>query len=163
MKKTFIIILISFTLMNYIYKKNNTKNNEIKKDLSNDYIETIPENAKPFIMQLTNNDIILTTDNIEKYNKKIVEKNDSMYNLESITTLTKNDVLELITKYKVPSIPKYNGNKEVTKYDIEIMKEHCSTAFLGATFSCQSYTALASLPRDGTTHSGQGPAISFNN
>lgn len=131
MKKIFIIILLFFSLMTYFYKQDTTKLKEMAKDYimekdinkTEDYIETIPKNASIFINQLKTDDIILTSEDIEKYNQKIKEKTSSMYDL-TITTLSKNDVENLINMYKVPSLPKYNNNKEVTKEDIDFMKSN---------------------------------------
>lgn len=107
MKKILITILLLLSI-NYF----NIKNNNHQKDKKN-YVETIKEHALPFINQLENNDIILTPKEIEEHNKKILNKTKSMYNLNTIKSITKKEILDLISSYKIPTLPKYNNGIEI--------------------------------------------------
>lgn len=71
---------------------------------------------------IENDEIILTNKEIEEYNKQTESKTDTLYNLLSYKTLTKEEITELIKKYKMPIIPKYDGEISIsllTAYKIE--------------------------------------------
>lgn len=112
MKKTFIIIVLLLSIKYLNNTLNIKQNNET-------FIETIKENALPFINQLENDNILLTTSEIKNFNEKTMAKTSSMYNLNNINNLTKKELLDLINKYKIPKLPKYNNNKEISQNDIE--------------------------------------------
>ncbi len=113
-----IIVLVLCTACSFNNKLEDHK--EIKYDDS--YIEVIPENAKKFIKD--DDQIILTLDEIFKYNEEIKSKTDSIFDLKELKKLTSNEIRSLITKYKVPSLPKYTGKGEVTSEDVNIMVDN---------------------------------------
>ena len=61
---------------------------------------------------------------IKEYNKKIKEKTTFIFDLNSITNLTKEDVLNYINSYTIPKLPKYNGNNKVTQNDIKVILDN---------------------------------------
>lgn len=71
---------------------------------------------------IDNDEIILTTKEIEEYNKQTESKTDTIYNLLSYKNLTKEEITEFIKQYKMPIIPKYDGEVPIsltTAYKIE--------------------------------------------
>ena len=125
MVKKYTIILILFINIILITGCNNIKDKKIKEKevVEDEYIEIIPDNAIKFIENLDNS-IILSTDEIKEYNKKIKEKTTFIFDLNSITNLTKEDVLNYINSYTIPKLPKYNGNNKVTQNDIKVILDN---------------------------------------
>ena len=92
---------------------------EDKQDKIDDsYIEILEEDSNYFISKLSDNEILLNQDEIKEYNNIIESKTDSLYNL-NINSLTKNEVLNYINKYKLPNLPKYNNGVLITNNDIK--------------------------------------------
>ena len=56
--------------------------------------------------------VILTLQEIQEYNKKIKERTNTLYDIDNINNLTKEDIIEFITSYNLPKLPKYDGNIE---------------------------------------------------
>ncbi len=121
-------LIIYGILLTLIYTGcSNEKHNIIVKDeFKDEHMEIIPENSIPFIEKLDVNDILLTTNEIEKYNKNIMAKSNTMYDLDNIKNVSKSDILSYINYYKIPDLPKYNGNVEVSLNEIEIILENRS-------------------------------------
>ena len=92
--------------------------------ITEDYIETVPENAKDFINLIEDNAILLTPDEITKYNEKMKEKADMVYDINQIHSLTKQEILTYINSYQIPSLPKYDGKRLVTQKDTETILEN---------------------------------------
>ena len=61
-----------------------------------------------------NDKVILNELEISIWNESIKSKTNDLYDIFNISKLTKEDVLNYITKYNIPSLPKYDGKKEVT-------------------------------------------------
>lgn len=117
MKKTITFILIILGLINLkLHPK-------IKKENINEHIETLNEKALSFIKEDDNN-ILLSISEIQKYNQNISKNTNSLYDLEKITSLSKEEVLNYINLYKLPELPKYNSNKKITKNEINYIIEN---------------------------------------
>jgi len=117
MKKTITFILIILGLINLkLHPK-------IKKENINEHIETLNEKALSFIKEDDNN-ILLSISEIQKYNQNISKNTNSLYDLEKITSLSKEEVLNYINLYKLPELPKYNSNKKITKNEINYILEN---------------------------------------
>lgn len=95
-------------------KKEPTKTVEERK-YEEAYIETIPKNAEGFIEQLKDDNIILTTKQIDEYNQEISSKTNSIYEIDAIEEISTKERKEYIESYKLPSMPKYHNNLEITK------------------------------------------------
>ncbi len=93
------------------------------KDIDDSYIEIVPENSKAFIFNLSDNDILLTIDEIKEYNRLIESKTDYLYNM-NITSLSKEKILNYINSYTIPKLPKYNDGKLITNSDINDIFEN---------------------------------------
>ncbi len=89
---------------------------KIEEEINNDYIEEVPKNSDKFL-KLVNDDLIMNEEEIERYNQNIKEKVDMIYDMD-IKSITKKEILKYIESYSIPSLPKYNGSKEVTKEQI---------------------------------------------
>lgn len=100
-------------------KKDNISDDNIV-TYDDSYIEVIPDSAKKFIDGLAD-DIILTPHEIEEYNAEIRSKTDSIFNLSEIDSITSSEIRNLITKYTVPTLPKYTGNGAVTNSEVNNM------------------------------------------
>ncbi len=87
----------------------------LEEAVDENYIEEIPENAKKFLTLIEDDSIILTEEEIERYNEEIKKKADMVYDLEKTTSLTKSEILSYINSYQLPTLPKYNGNTTLTK------------------------------------------------
>ncbi len=119
--KKIIILLLVIICTGCSFNKEIKNNEEIKYDDS--YIEIIPPNAIDFIKE-NDNEIILTLEEIEKYNEEIKTKTDSIFDLYKINKLTNEEISNLINKYKVPTLPKYNDLEEVTTSQINEMLDN---------------------------------------
>lgn len=109
-----LIILLCFGCSN----KKKIKNEDVKKEeLRDDYIEVIPSSALKYIENL-DNEIILNYDEINKYNNDIKQKSKTIYDL-NIDYITKEEILNYINSYKIPTLPKYNGKNNITNNEIE--------------------------------------------
>ncbi len=122
--KLLLILLIIFSTSCTIHKKeekadNTTKDKQEEIQYDDTYIEVIPENAKKFINNTKDaDDIIIPLEKIEEYNKDVFEKSNSMYDIDKIYELTKEEKLEYINKYKIPSLPKYNNGTLITEKEV---------------------------------------------
>ncbi len=79
-------------------------------------------NDKPNIDNETlneNNKIILSYEQLKEYNKKIKSKADMVYDIDSIASLTREEVLNYINSYKLPTLPKYNGSEKLTNDNVQ--------------------------------------------
>lgn len=115
------IILIMFIL---VCLGCNKKEEEIMEPKYNDsYIEIIPDNAKYYIDNLLDNKVILSLKEIEKYNKEIESKTTYLYDLD-IKTLNKEDIINFINMYTIPTLPKYDNGKEITEKEINNILEN---------------------------------------
>lgn len=114
MKKIIISILILILLCSGCFnKKDKEKDNDKKDDIiENSYIETVPESAQDFITNLDNT-LILSIDEIKEYNKEIKSKTDTMFDLDNINKISKEEILKYINSYTMPSLPKYNKDEEI--------------------------------------------------
>lgn len=126
MKKILLIIILLISLSSCSNENvKDIKNNQLTKEqYETNYIETIPNNANYFIEQLENNEIILNEKEIETYNQEIITKSNTLYNLNEITNLTKQQIKDYISYYQIPSLPKYNGNKKITTNNLEEILEN---------------------------------------
>ena len=90
--------------------KNQDKNIN-NKDVSNNNNNIVEENE--------DEKVILTLQEIQEYNKKIKERTNTLYNIDNIINLTKEDIIELITSYNLPNLPKYDGDIEYNSNNID--------------------------------------------
>lgn len=102
----------------------NSDNMIIKEEYTDDYVEVIPDEAVPFIDNIDGDEVLLRLNDIENYNKKIMYKTDSMYEISNITKLSKEEILDFINSYKIPNLPKYDGNSEITNEQTKIILEN---------------------------------------
>lgn len=95
-------------------------------DLSVDdeYIEIVPSNALPFIEQIEENKVLLSYEEIINYNREIASKTNTIYDLNSIVGLTKEEILDYINFYKLPKLPKYDGTKQITTEDTRLILDN---------------------------------------
>ena len=63
--------------------------------------------------------IILTLQEIQEYNKKIKERTNTLYDIDNINNLSKEELIELITSYDLPKLPKYDGDIEYNSNNID--------------------------------------------
>lgn len=123
MKKLLICTILSTLTFFGCTSKNNT-DTVINEEYTDDYVEIVPDGSIQFIDNLDGDEILLNLNDIKKYNKEIMSKADSMYDLNNITKLTKEEILGFINYYKIPDLPKYNGNDEITDKDIETILDN---------------------------------------
>lgn len=121
MKKSIAVIL--FVLACFGCTQNTNVEGNYNEVIDDSYLETIPENAKPFLSLLQDGSILLTEEEIQHYNKSIEEKTSSMYDLD-IEELTKEQVLAYIESYTIPSLPKYNAENVITVDDIQLVLDN---------------------------------------
>jgi len=101
-------------------KKEDKNNNE---EYSEEYIETIPDDAKEYIKDLSK-DVLLSVQDIQKYNSEIQSKTDTMYDLDKKDKLTKKEILEYINSYEAPSLPKYNVKDEIKEPELQAILDN---------------------------------------
>ncbi len=102
--------------------ENKTLENSFKESVFDEsYIEKIPENAKIYLKNFPNDEILKTKDEIKVLNQEIYEKSGSMFNLKNINKITKDEINNYITNYKLPTLPKYNKDKIVTSEEKEFI------------------------------------------
>lgn len=111
MKKVIIIVMLCALICTGCFEKNND-NIEKEETYDESYIEVIPEEAKDFIVNL-NDEVILNYNQIQNYNQKIKSKTNTIYDLNNISNVTKEEILNYINYYKIPTLPKYDGEKEI--------------------------------------------------
>ncbi len=121
MKKIILVIMITMCTACVFDQK--LKEDPMKEKNDDSYIEVIPDNARKFIKD-SDSETILTLDEIYSYNKKIQSKTDSIFELDKIQSMTSSEITNLITQYKVPSLPKYTGNGIVSDNDINQMLDN---------------------------------------
>ncbi len=96
-----------------------------EKKITNSYIETISTSAVPFITLSNDYDnIIMSEDEISLYNEEIRKKTDMMYDIKNIKFVSKDDIFNYITSYKIPSLPKYSDGAEITNSTIDFILDN---------------------------------------
>ncbi len=118
MKKTILILLIVMC-----FGCSDEKIENSIKDIDDSYIEIVPENSNAFILNLSDNDILLNLDEIKEYNRVIESKTDYLYNM-NINSLSKEEILNYINSYTIPKLPKYDNGKLITNSDINDILEN---------------------------------------
>lgn len=99
------------------------------KKVEDSYIEKVPLGAKTFIEQIENDDVILTTEEIKKYNQIVASKTDRIFDLSSIDKRTKEEISNYIGQYSVTQLPKYHQYREVGSSVVdEILENRNMTA-----------------------------------
>ena len=83
------------------------KNQE--KDINN---KDVSNNNNNIVEENEDEKVILTLQEIQEYNKKIKERTNTLYDIDNIINLTKEEIIELITSYNLPKLPKYDGDIE---------------------------------------------------
>ncbi len=78
----------------------------------NDAKENNNSNNNNIVKENEDEKVILTLQEIQEYNKKIKERTNTLYDIDNINNLTKEDIIEFITSYDLPKLPKYDGNNE---------------------------------------------------
>ena len=105
------LIIKKVPINNESIPNDNSVENNSKPEVNNNNSNT---ETKPDNNTLTNpNSIILTTDEILEYNKKIINKTDMYYDINNIKSLSKGKIKEYITTYNLPKLPKYDGELEL--------------------------------------------------
>ena len=119
LKKIVILTFLSLLILTSTACFNNKNKDKEEKEVFDDtYIEEIPENSKIYIENL-DNEILKTSEEIESINKEIFEKSGTMFDLKNIKEVSKDKILSYINSYSLPSVPKYNDDKIVSKEDKE--------------------------------------------
>lgn len=80
-------------------------------------------NEEYYISNDENNELLLTLEEIEKYNYKLKSNSNKIYDL-NIKVLSKKEVTNYINSYTMPSMPKYNSGILVTSKDISQILEN---------------------------------------
>ena len=125
MKKLIIGILSILIITAIIFLFLNNKplqqeNNQVEETFSSEYIEVIPDNAKEYIDNMDNK-ILKNQADINTLNEDIFKSSNSMYDLDSIKSMTKDEILKLINAYKLPTLPKYNGTTPISSNDTKVI------------------------------------------
>lgn len=124
MKKIILPFLVFLFLLGCSNQKLTEKKNPINTPSFDDnYIEKIPENAKLYIENLENK-VILSQEEIKEYNKEIEKKTNAIYEIEKIKSINKKNLLDYINSYKMPSLPKYDGNLTITSSHVKEILEN---------------------------------------
>ncbi len=123
-----LVLFIILILIGIYFKKENTDTREdfpMKTPQEEVYenTNTIPTKLAPF-QETISDEALLSLEEIEEYNEDIKKKTSSFYEVDQIKTLTKEEIQKMITSYTVPSLPKYNGNKQITTSEVQIIKEN---------------------------------------
>lgn len=115
----FILILLCFGCSKgKIQEENNLK----KEEYTDDYVEIIPNSALKYIENL-DNEVLMDYNEIIKYNDNIKQKSKSLYDL-NINNITKDEILNYINSYKIPTLPKYNNSEIITNNQIKEILEN---------------------------------------
>lgn len=122
MKLKKITLIITILLLVTGCGKNMTDDPVKEMEIDDSYIETVPKNAKAFSNLLESNDVLLTLQDIELYNEDIRKRADMMYDIWK--NFSKKEILEYINSYKMPSLPKYDGNFAITEYDVNTILDN---------------------------------------
>ncbi len=69
-------------------------------------------------------EVILSLEEIQNYNKTIKRKTSSIYDLNKVLSYTAKDINNLILKYNLPKLPKYNGNVTLTESNTKVILEN---------------------------------------
>ena len=107
---------LSNILNNKIYSIDELINmglNITKKEIKEENVDNNNQNNKREDITPINN-VIMTLEEINDYNKIIKSKTDTIYDLDNIDYMSKEEILKLINSYKLPSLPKYNQDIELT-------------------------------------------------
>ncbi len=114
-KKVVIIILLIILCCGCNSKKKDNRENDsmLSKEYDSSYIEVIPDNAKDYI-DAASGDLLLSSKDIKNYNEEIRKKSNSFYDIDSMNSLTREEILSYIEKYQLPELPKYDGELEIT-------------------------------------------------
>ncbi len=78
----------------------------------------IPEKLSPYFETL-DNEVRLTSQEIKDYNGTIKAKTDALYDVTNITKVSVQDIKNYITSYSMPTLPKYDGSKSITKTQVD--------------------------------------------
>lgn len=70
--------------------------------------------------------VILTLQEIQEYNKNIKAKTNTLYDIDNINNLTKENIIEFITSYNLPELPKYDGDIEYNSGNINNILNNCN-------------------------------------
>ncbi len=81
-------------------------------------------NATTFIHNNQDKETIMDYQDILKYNTQTLKNDSTLYNLDTIASLSKQEIEKLILKYELPKLPKYNGNKKITTADLNKILEN---------------------------------------
>lgn len=104
-------------------KEEKSVNSNNQRKIEKEYIESIPKHVKPFLEGLGEEPVLFLLDQIYTYNEKIRAKTDKMYDLKE-ELFSKKRILELIEFYKMPKLPKYDGNRTIMQSDLAEILEN---------------------------------------
>ncbi len=86
--------------------------------------KTKTQNSMDFAKTLGTDKVILSSSQISSYNNSIKTKSGMAYDVYNISTISKDKVLAYINSYKLPSLPKYNGNTVLTKQNTQTILDN---------------------------------------
>ena len=122
-----IIIVLVITTINKDTNKIKVKNDNLNKEEETmeeeSFLEVVPDAAKIYIESL-DNEVLKSQLEINSLNQSIFNKSESMYDLDAITSMTRNEILKLINAYNLPSLPKYNKGKTITTNDTKVILDN---------------------------------------
>ncbi|MGN1344706.1 MAG: SH3 domain-containing protein [Traorella sp.] len=67
---------------------------------------------------------ILSYEQIQAYNQTIKKKTSSLYDLNAIQSMSKEDIYNMIQKYPLPELPKYDGKRLINQEEINQINEN---------------------------------------
>lgn len=120
--KKLVVFLLPFLCCACVLREN--VNDVPKEQIEDNYIEVVPSGASSFVESLEEESPILTEEEIIEYNGIIASRTDSIFDLNNIKSLTKEEISSYINRYSIPKLPKYNNYTEVTTSMIEDILEN---------------------------------------
>ena len=93
-----------------------------KKEDNNDLFLSVPSKIEPYVDELSD-DIIMSKEEIDEYNQTIATKTSAIYDIYSIAKIDREKIKKYINSYEVPSLPKYDNDKKITKM-LKIVKKY---------------------------------------
>ena len=94
-------------------------NNTTTSNVNDSKEDNNSSNSNNIVAENKEEKVILSLQEIQEYNKKINDKTNALYDVDSINNLTKEDIIELITSYNLPKLPKYDGDIEYNSSNID--------------------------------------------
>ncbi len=102
-----------------IEKINLNNNNNSNSNVNNSEENNYSNSNNDIVKENEDEKVILTLQEIQEYNKKVKEKTNVLYDIDNISNLTKEDIVEFITSYNIPKLPKYDGEIEYNSSNVD--------------------------------------------